>query len=118
MARPTKRTKETEATIFGALRRGLTVNAACGAAGISRESLSNWCQADAEFAADIADAKLVGQFKLENELHRTKSMVRAKILMRLLVCRDPDHQETKRIEMRGSLTIADLAQEASAHGDE
>jgi hypothetical protein len=49
MARPTKRTPEVEARLFDALRAGNTRRAACVYAGISDETLANWCRRSLDF---------------------------------------------------------------------
>lgn len=58
MARPTKRTPETEQTLLTVLAAGNTRRAACAYAGISEDTLGRWLVADADFAGRIRQKEI------------------------------------------------------------
>jgi hypothetical protein len=57
MARPTKRTPETEAAILDALRAGNTRTDAALIAGLNPHTLSDWCKRFPQFSAAVEKAE-------------------------------------------------------------
>jgi transposase len=55
--RPSKRTPEREKRLLDAIRAGSTRKAACAYAGISDETLANWCRRSLDFLDALARAE-------------------------------------------------------------
>lgn len=62
LGRKTKRTPEVAARIIDALKKGNTRRAACAYAGISDQTLANWCADSLDFLEALTRAENVAEF--------------------------------------------------------
>lgn len=90
MANRTSRTPKKVSAFLGALRDGLSINAACKASGVARRTAYDWREADPEFRKAWDDAVETGTDELEDV-----AIARAKdssdtLLIFLLKARRPD----------------------------
>jgi hypothetical protein len=71
MARPTKRTNETQEKLFEALREGSTRRAACAHAGICEDTLANWLKSFSGFSDRLTREEGLAEKAMADALFRS-----------------------------------------------
>lgn len=108
---PSRKTPDAEAKVVAALSVGKTLRAAAGDAGVSHETVRNWCKADPDFAERVEVAKCQGQSVLEGRaLEPDVTGPSANVLRHRLGCLDVEGWGERRVDVdAGRLTLTDLA---------
>ena len=110
MALRTKRTAKAANTILSTLSDGLSIAAACSAAGIGRTMFFEWRRDDPEFAEQCEAAIEQGTDKLEDIARQRAAEGSDTLLIFLLKGRRPDkYRENIRqsidMDVKGALTV-------------
>ena len=114
MSNRSKRTQKRENTFLEALREGLSVNAACEAAGIGRRTAYEWRAADEQFRADWETAVEEGTDSLEDiAIQRAKDSSDTLMIFLLKARRPEKYKDRLSQEVTGKgggpVQIADLS---------
>ncbi len=106
---PSRKTSEAEAKVIAALSVGKTLRAAAGDAGVSHETVRNWCKADPDFAERVEIAKCQGQSVLEAlALDPGVAGPAANVLRHRLGCIDTEGWGERKVDVPSGATLADL----------
>lgn len=115
---PSRKTPDAEANVVAALSVGKTLRAAAGDAGVSHETVRNWCKADPDFAERVEVAKLQGQSVLEGRaLDPDVTGPSANVIRHRLSRMDVDGWGEVVVNVDGGrATLADLMREDAERG--